>query len=69
MYIKPTMEWWKLRVYQDVSEFLKNPSVENRSKLNAGLESYQAFCGQHKSDISNSHDDNSQDSYERLISA
>ena len=64
MYIKPTMEWWKLRVYQDVSEFLKNPSVENRSKLNAGLESYQAFCGQHKSDISNSYDD-----YERLISA
>lgn len=64
MYIKPTLEWWKLRISQDVSEYLGNPDTRNHAKLIAALETYQSFYLQHKPDAVTAYDD-----YERLIGA
>lgn len=64
MYTETTIEWWKLRIYQEISDFLNNPSAEKQSKLNTSLESYQAFCQRHKPRAGSSYDD-----YEQLISA
>jgi len=64
MYTETTIEWWKLRIYQDVSNYLNNPVSENQVKLTSALESYRAFCQQHKPVTGTSYDD-----YEQLISA
>ena len=64
MYIENTVEWWKLRIYQEVSEFLENPDAKHHAKLTAALESYRAFSVSYKSDANNSYNE-----YEQLISA
>ena len=64
MYIENTVEWWKLRIYQDTTEFLKNPNVKNQAKLTVALESYHAFVAKHRTHSNDSYDD-----YEQLISA
>jgi hypothetical protein len=64
MYIDNSLEWWKLRIYQEVTVFLENPDAKNQAKLARALESYQAFIAAHKSNTNHT-----SNKHEQLISA
>ena len=64
MYIEKTDLWWKMKISQEVSDFLKHPTRDNLSRLYVILNSYNDFAEKHG--VRNS---NSIDEYEALISA
>lgn len=42
-YIKNTGHWWKLKIYQEISEFLQQPTEHNKNRLMNSLVTYQGF--------------------------
>ncbi|WP_455223264.1 hypothetical protein [Kaarinaea lacus] len=41
MYIDTSHEWWKIKVYNEVAEFLKHPSIARKQQLNVVLTTYE----------------------------
>lgn len=65
MYIKNTDEWWKLKIYDEVSEFLKKPTERHHNRLLSSLSTYSAF---YQANIPAVATDSDIDEYEQLMS-
>ncbi|MGD8560785.1 MAG: hypothetical protein PVF34_11260 [Gammaproteobacteria bacterium] len=39
-------EWWKMKVYDRLSEYLKHPSDSHRQQLNSALAEYEMMFAQ-----------------------
>ena len=64
MYIEKTNLWWKMKIYQEVSDFLKHPTKKNLTRLYTALHSYNDFAERHSVNTQNTYDE-----HEELISA
>ena len=41
MHVDASHEWWKIKVYNEVAEFLKHPSIARKQQLDIVLSNYE----------------------------